>query len=64
MWNSKFENGTNCPMTNTNSFQNWVETFAGWVCRLLGPPWVSAGGCEQAPGLPEGAESTDSLFIE
>lgn len=41
-----------------------METFAGWVCRLLGPLQVSAGGCEQAPGLPEGAESTDSVFME
>lgn len=51
-------------MTNTNSFQNWVEIFAGWVCRLLRPLQVSAGGCEQAPGFPEGAESTDSVFTE
>lgn len=25
---------------------------------------MSAGGCEQAPGFPEGAESTDSVFTE
>lgn len=31
---------------------------------LPAPLRVSAGGCDQAPGLPEGAGSTDSVFTE